>query len=153
MTNEAEFEAAGLVETWAEAVLRQAERDNSAWADLNQAWDRFDRADGWSSAGDERSKAFRQLWAETHLLVWSARQLESWVARLATERGEPVPTEDPWLKTLRDALEHLNEAEVRDGHAVAGQEAVDTVAAGRRWRGRRGVRCSRCPDVPSGPHS
>jgi hypothetical protein len=42
--------------------------------------------------------------------------------------------EDPWLKTLRDALEHVNEAEFRDGEAVQGQRAPDAVAAGREWK-------------------
>jgi hypothetical protein len=134
MMNEAEYEAAGLVETWAEAVLRQVGSYRNAWSLLNQAWDHFDRADnGWSPAADERSRAFRTLWAEAHLLVWSARQLEVWVVRLAKERAELAPAEDPWLKTLRDALEHLNEAKFRNGQAVPGRLALDTVAAGRKW--------------------
>lgn len=138
--NEAEVEAAGLAEIWAEAVLRQAESYRQAWSRLRKAWEQFDRAAGDGDGlldEDGRSGAFRQLWAEAHLLVWSARHLELWTARLAKERHEPVPAADPWLKTLRDALEHLDEAEFLNGSAVPGQPALDALKDGDKWKDPR----------------
>jgi hypothetical protein len=137
VVNEAEIEAAGLVQTWAEAVLRQGARYRDAWTSLNRAWNQFDRMEDWSPDVDDRSRVFRELWAEAHLLVWTAHQLEVWRARLAAERNEQRPSQDERLKTVRDVLEHLDEAEFRDGRAVPGQEAIDMVAAGLRWEKMR----------------
>jgi hypothetical protein len=50
--------------------------------------------------------------------VWAAHQLERWVRRLALERGAAEPDPDSLLTDLRNALEHLDEAEL-DGYVAS----------------------------------
>ncbi|OLZ59575.1 hypothetical protein [Amycolatopsis keratiniphila] len=132
--DEAEYEAAGLMQTWAEALLRQAERHRSTWQKVRLAWDHYDRDTDEGPDREKRSQLFRELWADSHLLVWTAHQLELWVARLAKERGEAVPAVDPHLKVIRDVLEHLNEAEFRNGYAVPGRAALEAIENNRAWK-------------------
>jgi hypothetical protein len=53
-------------------------------------------------------------------LVWAAHQLEQWSQRLASERGQEPPEADQVLKRVRDALEHLDDAEFEGFYAVPG---------------------------------
>jgi hypothetical protein len=53
-------------------------------------------------------------------LIWAAHQLEQWSQRLAREREREPPQPDQVLADLRNALEHLNEADLDDGEAMAG---------------------------------
>jgi len=53
-------------------------------------------------------------------LVWAAHQLEQWSQRLASERGQDPPKADLVLKRVRDALEHLDDAEFEGFYAVPG---------------------------------
>ena len=46
--------------------------------------------------------------------------MERWARRLAEERGEEPPPRDQVLANLRNALEHLDEAEFEGHHAVPG---------------------------------
>lgn len=63
----------------------------------------------------------RQQWADEQALVWAAHQLERWTRRLAMERGDdPVPR-DRVLADLRNALEHLDEADFDGGAAIPGE--------------------------------
>ncbi|MGW4505825.1 hypothetical protein ACWENO_14425 [Streptomyces sp. NPDC004436] len=103
-----------MVQVWAEAVIRQAERaqairKKAAIDDRN-----YDRNEDWSPDEYELAANFRIHWAEEHMLVWSAYQLEQWRGRLAKERGETAPPENRDLKLVRDALEHLSEARLED---------------------------------------
>ncbi|MGZ6840161.1 MAG: hypothetical protein ACXVHC_06865, partial [Frankiaceae bacterium] len=52
--------------------------------------------------------------------MWAAHQLERWARRLAREQGLPQPPSDPVLTDLRNALEHLDEAELDESTASAG---------------------------------
>lgn len=52
--------------------------------------------------------------------VWAAHQVERWAQRLAEERGDDPPTRDEVLANVRNALEHLDEAEFEGSHAVPG---------------------------------
>ncbi|MFE6311781.1 hypothetical protein PS783_37950 (plasmid) [Streptomyces enissocaesilis] len=119
-----------FVQRWAEAVLRQAARTREVrrrTATDERAYDLGDvpELDPWMLEANRR-----ELWTEEHMLVWSARQLERWRARLAKERNEPAPPENEALKDARDALEHLDEA-------VLGLEAATPPEDGtRRQQGR-----------------
>jgi hypothetical protein len=53
-------------------------------------------------------------------LVWAAYQVERWAQRLAEERGDDPPPRDEVLANVRNALEHLDEAEFEGSHAVPG---------------------------------
>jgi hypothetical protein len=66
------------------------------------------------------AKIAREVFAETHALVWAAHQVERWAGRLAEERGEDPPPRDEVLANVRNALEHLDEADFDGHHAVPG---------------------------------
>lgn len=116
---EEEHYALQFVMTWAEAVLRQAER-------LEAAQERFriecEDDDLIRSKFDDEF-SFRELWAEQHSLVWAAHQMEQWNKRLAASRRKLRPAHDEILARLRNILEHLDEAGFKDGHAVPGPKS------------------------------
>ena len=66
------------------------------------------------------AKIGRAVFAESHTLVWAAYQVERWSQRLAEGRGDDPPRRDEVLANVRNALEHLDEAEFEGGHAVPG---------------------------------
>jgi hypothetical protein len=72
---------------------------------------------------DDLAKDWRSLWAEEHMLVWAAHQLEEWSRRLATVRAEEPPERDQLLADLRNTLEHLHEVEFEDSCAVVPPDA------------------------------
>jgi hypothetical protein len=130
---EAEETARHFVRVWAEAVIRQARRTREARqvsADNARA---HDRGEDFSPGSEHLELDFRTQWAEEHLLVWCAHQLERWRGRLARERGEEPPPENQNLKLARDALEHLDEA------AFADDEARSPAATGFAGRALRGL--------------
>lgn len=118
----AEETAKYFVQTWAEAVIRQAARTRAIRKKFHTDNRNYDRNEEWSPSEAELDAVFRACWAEEHTLVWSAHQLECWRARLAKERGETAPPPNEALKTVRDALEHLNEARLEDGGASSPAE-------------------------------
>ncbi|THA38140.1 hypothetical protein [Streptomyces sp. A1547] len=120
-TSPADF-AQHMVQVWAEAVIRQAGRAQAirkkdAIDDRN-----FERNEEWSPDEEQLAANYRLMWAEEHMLVWSAYQLEQWRGRLAKERGQVPPPENRELKLVRDALEHLSEARLDDLAATSPSE-------------------------------
>lgn len=114
-----------FVQTWAETVLEQLEVARAA-RNAHRTADRY------AERGDPElpqdflesvvSDRFRRMWTAEHMLVWSAHQLEQWHARLAKARRKKRPKPDARLAHLRGALEHLDEADLIDGYAVAKPE-------------------------------
>lgn len=107
---------------WAEAVIRQLERVRAIqqkWAAGIRAAERMDGESGRSE--DTLEHNFRMRWAEEHTPIWAAHQLEQWSQRLAEERGEEPPQPDEVLTKVRNAREHLDDADIEKGHAVPGQ--------------------------------
>ncbi|MFC5959026.1 hypothetical protein ACFP51_32705 [Streptomyces pratens] len=117
--SESEEQARFFVRTWAEAVLRQAARARTIRRTAEQDSRNCDRMEDWSPPLHVLEENFRNQWAEEHQLIWAAHQLERWDARLCRERGQQPRPEDPFLKTIRDALEHLDEVNFANGQAVA----------------------------------
>lgn len=117
--SESEEQARFFVRTWAEAVLRQAARARAIRHTAEQNSRNYDRMEDWSPPLHVLEEDFRTQWAEEHQLIWAAHQLERWDARLRRERGQQPRPKDLFLKTLRDALEHLDDAEFINGRAVA----------------------------------
>jgi hypothetical protein len=66
----------------------------------------------------EVRRNFRTTQAEEHTLIWAAHQLEKWTQRWAIERDRTPADPDPVLADVRNAMEHLYEADF-DEHAVA----------------------------------
>ncbi|MFE2207240.1 hypothetical protein [Streptomyces rubiginosohelvolus] len=113
--SEAEEYALMFVRSWGEAVLRQAERARAMRKKFAVDDRNYERMEDWSPSEADLERNFRTLWAEEHTLVWSAYQLERWRARLHRERGQEAPSQDKVLATVRNALEHLDEAEFEEG--------------------------------------
>lgn len=83
----------------------------------------------------------RQQWADEHALAWAAHQLERWTRRLAMERGEDPMPRDRVLADLRNALEHLDEADFDGGAAIPGEGSRSLASLpGRRLLMRSGGR-------------
>ncbi|MEV5010903.1 hypothetical protein [Streptomyces sp. NPDC055692] len=134
---EGEETARHFVRVWAEAVIRQARRTREARQVSADNLRAYDRAEDFSPGPGQLEHDFRTQWAEEHLLVWCAHQLERWRGRLARERGETPPPENQDLKLARDALEHLDEASFADDEA---RSPADKGSAGRALRGLPGQR-------------
>jgi hypothetical protein len=113
-----EEQARYMVRTWGEEVLRQVRRLRKARARAALDDRNYGRLEDWSPGLQQVEGNYRQQYAAEHLLVWTAHQLERWDARLRRERGEDPRPEDPVLKLIRDALEHLDEADFDEGDAV-----------------------------------
>ena len=122
-------ETANLTRTWAEAVVRQVSAVRAIrQKDAQQSRD-YDRAEEWSGSEVELQQTYRERWAAEHTLIWAAYQLQRWTIRLAREirddhRRRRIAealdaSEDPLLKDLRNALEHLDDAVLGDLHASA----------------------------------
>ncbi|CCH85803.1 protein of unknown function [Modestobacter italicus] len=123
----AEATAQSLIDVWAGEVRRLVPEVRALHQqydlDLQRVKDdvrRLNEGQGgdWSLGEHYTYATWRRFWAAQHHLVWAAHQLERWVRRLARERGTLEPEPDPLLAALRNALEHLDEAEL-DGYLLA----------------------------------
>jgi transcriptional regulator with PAS, ATPase and Fis domain len=104
--------------TWSEKLQTQLKIARSASSKYHE----MVRAESHNSESflreENNSTAFREMWAEKIILVWMAHQLEEWLMKLAQEIGEEPPKRIENLKTLRNSLEHLNEASFDGLYAI-----------------------------------
>lgn len=103
--------------------MRQVERVRQVRAEARSLGRAYERMEDYSPDQIELARNFRAQWAEEQALVWAAHQVERWARRLAKERGEAPPTPDPVLANVRNALEHLDDAQFEGGHAVPGEKS------------------------------
>lgn len=116
----AEETAETLVDVWVEEVRRLVPAVRAVREKCDRDSRAMERMDSWPQLSElDMFANWRQLWAAQHHLVWSAYQLERWVARLARERRMKVPKPDAVLADLRNALEHLDEADLDVSTAMA----------------------------------
>jgi hypothetical protein len=114
-----------FVQMWAKAVIRQVDRVRKEREKDEADSGSHDHNEEWSPTDDELHRNFRSRWTEEHMPVWAAYQLERWTRRLAIDRGEQVPEPDGVLAALRNALEHLDEADFIEGEAVPGPLGIN----------------------------
>jgi hypothetical protein len=107
-----------FLQIWAEAVMRQVERVRAIRKRSHSIGRAYER--GFGPDELDLAQIAREQWAEEHSLVWAAYQVERWTQRLAEERGDDPPPRDEVLANVRNALEHLDEAEFEGSHAVPG---------------------------------
>jgi hypothetical protein len=120
MAVEQDEQARFFVEMWAEAVIRQLERVRE-WREKDAVDQRnYYRDKEGDPTEEDMARNFRTRWAEEHMLIWAAHQLERCIKRLAMERDKPLPADDDALTNVRNALEHLDEAELVDDYAIPG---------------------------------
>lgn len=106
------------VQTWAESVMRQVERVRALRKKSHSMGRAYER--GFGPDELDLARIARELFAEEHALVWAAHQVERWAQRLAEERCDDPPPHDEVLANVRNALEHLDEADFEGHHAVPG---------------------------------
>lgn len=121
MSGDHEEYCLSFVQTWAEAVLRQIDRARTMRKTFEVDGRNYDRSEDWSPTELDLERNFRSLWAEEHMLVWAAHQLEQWKVRLAEVRDQDAPERDEVLRSVRNALEHLADVDFYDGYAVPGE--------------------------------
>ncbi|SEP29678.1 hypothetical protein [Trujillonella endophytica] len=125
----AEETAEALVDVWVEEVRRLVPEVQAVREKYDRDSRAMDRNDSWPPLTEEDMFAnWRRLWAAQHHLVWAAYQLERWVARLARERRQKKPKPDPVLADLRNALEHLDEADLDEFTAMATSNPARTTS-------------------------
>jgi len=123
----AEETAEALVDVWVEEVRRLVPEVRAVREKYDRDSRAMDRNDSWPQLTEhDMFTNWRRLWAAQHHLVWAAHQLERWVARLARERRMKVPKPDPVLADLRNALEHLDEADLDEFTATASSNPART---------------------------
>jgi hypothetical protein len=112
-----------FIQTWAEEIRDQAPTARAARARHHQLMDQAERGEDWSPDDDVIADQFRKVWAAEATLIWMAAQLDRWLDRYARETGQDAGSHSSALRTLRNALEHLDGAAFDGGHAIAGRGA------------------------------
>ncbi|MFJ4075959.1 hypothetical protein [Curtobacterium sp. NPDC089991] len=110
--------------TWAERLADELPAAISASTALIKDDRAFERMEDWSPSEDDVARSFRRMWAANASVVWTGYQAQRWLRRLARELDEEPPDEVPSLKSLRDALEHLDSA-LFDDTGTAVTDPVD----------------------------
>lgn len=95
---------------WAERLLLQLPVIRAASRRLSKISRQIEYMEEWSPSEADFEGAFRALWTECVLTVWIADGLHRWLTLLARELGEEKPEEVEFLRDLRNALMHLDEA-------------------------------------------
>ncbi|GAA1970258.1 hypothetical protein [Microbacterium deminutum] len=109
-----------LSRAWAEQTTEQlgtAKECRRRYEAIEATYERVDH-DG-EITQDVVSSAFRALWTAEALLITSASNLERWMTKLYRARNRRPRTNVEHLRTLRNALEHLHEANIDDDNWVA----------------------------------
>lgn len=126
-----------FAQTWAERLAEEL-RDAIAASERLVRDDRaFERMEDWSPSEDDVARSFRRMWSANAAVVWTGYQAERWLTRLARELGEPQPTPVAQLRTLRNALEHLDSALFDDAGTARADPSDRTAAALRALDGLR----------------
>jgi hypothetical protein len=79
----------------------------------------YERNDGDGITEEAVGDALRSVWGTETLLVFSASQLETWTAKLYRARDRRASARHPHLTALRNALAHLDEADIDDDSWIA----------------------------------
>lgn len=79
----------------------------------------YERMDGDGITSDSVEAAMRDVWTTDCLLILSAANLETWIAKLYRVRSRKAPKGHPNLTHLRNAIEHLDEAHLDDDSSTA----------------------------------
>lgn len=114
--------AAAFAEGWSQATLLQYERYLAAQTELASSVRTAERmVFDYPIDPTIEEHAWHRLWTEGHLLLISALQLENWIRRHnenSDEESQIATNSVQLLRTLRNAVEHLDEANIDEGHAT-----------------------------------
>lgn len=135
---------------WGERLSAELPKAIQASREFAEAVRAYDRGDEWGLGDDSLAEGFRGMWTANATVVWTASQVERWLVRLAREAGDAEPEPVPDLKSLRDALEHLDEAVFDDNdyaHADRSDSRKKTVTRALHRLGPLAI-ASWSPDGP-----
>jgi hypothetical protein len=116
---EEDDESLMFAQAWAEAVLEQVRTAREARKKHDWSLWAAEKMEDWSPTDRQIDRYFRHLWTADTTLVWMAFQLERWTTRLYHDQGVEPPASKPQLRDLRNALEHLDQADFVGSNAVA----------------------------------
>ncbi|MEW1706976.1 hypothetical protein AB0230_07015 [Microbacterium sp. NPDC089190] len=108
-----------LARSWADSTFEMLELSRKRRRDYRWVSRSYDRMDGDAVDLARLQRAIREVWSTDCLLIISAANLEAWTRKLyrARRRREPKPLEN--LKRLRNAIEHLDEADIDEETWIA----------------------------------
>lgn len=107
-----------LAVSWAGAVREQLRTVKERVRNYHDVDSMYERMDG-DITMDHLAASWQAAWTAEALLVISADNLERWIKRLHTERGRQPRPPQPQLRTLRNAIEHMDESEFDEDEWVA----------------------------------
>ena len=113
------FTLQSFAQRWAVGTLRQAGRLREARKRANLLSWQYDRGEDWSPGEEQLHGGYEDAWVEQHLLVVAAHQFSKWARRLAAvETGGVRRETHEHLESLRNSVEHLDEALLEGDYAV-----------------------------------
>jgi hypothetical protein len=121
-----------LARSWADATHELLGRSKELRRRHRNLDSMYERMDGDGITWEAVQESFRRVWSTDCLLILSAANLEAWVRKLYIARRRRVPASLENLKRLRNAIEHLDEAELDEESWTA---TARTVAARTRGIG------------------
>ncbi|WP_324701303.1 hypothetical protein [Micrococcus sp. HOU01] len=107
-----------LAVSWAGAVREQLHNVKTRVAYFHSIDSMYERMDG-DVTMDQLASAWQAAWTAEALLVISADNLERWIRRLYVDRGREPLERHSQLRTLRNAVEHMDESEFDEDDWVA----------------------------------
>ena len=119
-----------MLALWARSVQRDAHSyyqavSKAAWTDRA-----IDYGEEWSPTEDELARVLEDVWVRGYQLVMSAYQMERW-SRAHQQITGGTEQSDERLKTLRNTIEHLDEASFTD--LVAQKGPPDPERKRKKW--------------------
>ncbi len=101
-----------LARSWADSTFQMLKLSREKRATYRAVSRAYDRMDGDYIDLESVQRAVREVWSTDCLLIISAANLEAWTRKLYRARRRRVPAPLENLKRLRNAIEHLDEAEL-----------------------------------------
>lgn len=101
-----------LARSWADATFEMLELSRKRRSDYRWISRTYDRMDGDAVDLAMLHRAIREVWSTDCLLILSASNLEAWIRKLYRARRRKLPERLKHLKQLRNAIEHLDDANI-----------------------------------------
>lgn len=108
-----------IAQSWADSTRRMLEMSKERRKTYFSLCHMYERMDGDGITTDSVEAAMRDVWSTDCLLILSAANLETWIAKLYRVRSRKAPKPHPNLAHLRNAIEHLEEAELDNESSTA----------------------------------
>jgi len=108
-----------MARSWADSTRRMLQMSKDRRQTYFGLSHMYERMDGDGITANSVEAAMRDVWSTDCLLILSAANLETWIAKLYRARDRKVPKTHPNLAHLRNAIEHLDEAQLDNESSTA----------------------------------